>query len=609
MRVLLFFFLILSTISVKGQKTFGGVPASFYLKSESVIPGLSFSPILKMNKVMPESISIPYEVQSQSINLGRRQKLPSGEWLWQTYFEIPEAAGIVLMFKKLKLAPGAKLFFYSEDRAIVLGAYTSESNPEGGAFLTGILPRTKGYLELVEPAETKGQSILEIFRVDGMISSRIEDCHVGVACSEELKSEREGIVRVMMVLKEGMGFCTGSLVNNTAQDKKNLILTSFHCQDGYTPIYDLWKFEFDFYDPICGSNILENAKSTTIIGATFLAGRRESDFLLLEIQKEIPKETGVAYIGWNRLPNPPSTSVIFHHPQGDLTKITTSSIPATVFNNQIIWNNTYVENGDTVKVITPSNHHYRVNYNKGFIETGSSGAPLLNEKGEILGQLHGGSQMCDNGIVFFGRLFNSWEGGGTPETRLKDWLDPLNTEQSSLSLLSDFQENNLSFSGNLKNEKNAPIPNAEISLLLNGELLATQFSDASGNFSYSGLEVGMYEIQISKNDIGNNGVSTMDLIEIQKHIIQTILLSSPIKIAAADVNNSGSVSVQDVIKIRRVILNMDNEFNNTSEWLFFHQNLPIKPTFPINLSQTITNFEIIGIKLGDVNNTALTGNG
>jgi len=613
MRVLFFAVLMIFFHASYGQKTYGGVPASFLFKGEKrneSIPGLSFSPIQKINNEMPESISIPYEVSQNLTSLGRRQKLVNGEWIWQTSFEIPNAEGMVLMFKKLNLAPGARLFFYPEDRSTVLGSYTLESNPDGEAFITGIIPGQKGILELVEPAENRGQSILEIFRVDGIISSSIESCHVGVACSEELKHARNGIVRVMMVLKEGMGFCTGSLVNNTAEDARKLVLTSFHCQDGYTPLYNLWKFEFNYFDPVCGSNLVANAKPTTVIGANYLAGRRESDFLLLEIPKEIPKEAGIVFNGWNRLPEPPSSSLIFHHPKGDLKKITTSNIPASVFNNQIQWNNQYVENGDTFNVVTPANHHFRVNYNSGFIETGSSGAPLFNAKGEILGQLHGGSQMCNNGIVYFGRLFNSWEGGGTPQTRLKDWLDPLNTKVSMISLLTEISSDTLVFAGNIKNEKETPIPNALITMFLNGNEVESQLTNASGNFSFAGLAPGSYELSIIKPDQGNNGVSTMDLIDVQKHVIQTKPFDSNLKLAAADANKSGSVTTLDMIKIRRVILGMDCCFSNQeNEWLFFRQNGLIENKYPITFSQSIFDFQMTGIKIGDVNNSASTGNG
>jgi lysyl endopeptidase len=224
--------------------------------------------------------------------------------------------------------------------------------------------------------------------------------------------------------------------------------------------------------------------------------------------------------------------------------------------------------------------------------------------------LHGGSQMCNNGIVYFGRLFNSWEGGGTPQTRLKDWLDPLNTQLSAISLLTGISSDTLVLAGNIKNEKENPISNTLITLYLNGNELESQWTDGSGNFSFVGLSPGAYELSMIKPDQGNNGVSTMDLIDVQKHVIQTKPFNSNIKLAAADVNKSGSVTTMDMIKIRRVILGMDCCFSNEeNEWIFFLQNELIENKFPFTLNQSIFDFQMTGIKIGDVNNSASTGNG
>ena len=65
----------------------------------------------------------------------------------------------------------------------------------------------------------------------------------------------------------------------------------------------------------------------------------------------------------------------------------------------------------------------------GVTEPGSSGSPLFDVEGRIIGQLFGGGAACsgtvDNNLYdYYGRLGVSWEGGGTSSTRLRDWLDP-----------------------------------------------------------------------------------------------------------------------------------------------------------------------------------------
>lgn len=60
------------------------------------------------------------------------------------------------------------------------------------------------------------------------------------------------------------------------------------------------------------------------------------------------------------------------------------------------------------------------------------------------------------------------------------------------------------------------------------------------------------------------GVTTMDIILIQKHILGIKSLDSPYKIIAADVNNSQSITASDIAEIRKLILGVIESFPKTS---------------------------------------------
>ena len=113
-----------------------------------------------------------------------------------------------------------------------------------------------------------------------------------------------------------------------------------------------------------------------------------------------------------------------------------------------------------------------------------------------------------------------------------------------------------------------------------------------------------------------NGVSTIDLVFIQRHILGLTPLNTPYKMIAADVNHSGSITTFDMVLLRQVILqNIDDFPTNTSwrfvdaEFVFTDSGNPFMDDFP----ETITiepvggetyNIDFVAIKIGDVNGNA-----
>ena len=139
-----------------------------------------------------------------------------------------------------------------------------------------------------------------------------------------------------------------------------------------------------------------------------------------------------------------------------------------------------------------------------------------------------------------------------------------------------------------------------------------------GHFEFPDIPMGSnFTLRPHRNDDTMNGVSTLDLVLITRHILGVAPLDSPYKIIAADADRSGGVSTLDIVRIRRLILQIDDALpNNNTSWRFIPGNFEFPdPTNPFDVDfpeeYTISDFheehmdvQFVAIKVGDVNTSA-----
>jgi hypothetical protein len=87
------------------------------------------------------------------------------------------------------------------------------------------------------------------------------------------------------------------------------------------------------------------------------------------------------------------------------------------------------------------------------------------------------------------------------------------------------------------------------------------------------------------------GVSTYDLLQISKHILNIQALTEPWQLYAADANCSGTITNFDIIVIRKVLLGITDTFS-CSSWRFFPDGT--------NMAQQGACVGFKGVKIGDV---------
>jgi len=182
---------------------------------------------------------------------------------------------------------------------------------------------------------------------------------------------------------------------------------------------------------------------------------------------------------------------------------------------------------------------------------------------------------------------------------------------------------NYTLSGNIRTEFGQGIKDVAVTLSSPGQVYPTYITVGNGNYSFQiqGIN-GEATISAVRNDFHKNGVSTLDLVKIQKHLLGKDTLESPYLIVAADANNSQHVSAIDLVELRKLILGVYSELPANESWRFvpaaYVFSDPLDPwtdtiaPWPHNGSGTITitdlenpgNLDFIGIKIGDVNGTA-----
>lgn len=419
-------------------------------------------------------------------------------------------------------------------------------------------------------------------------------CHPNAACKEDslLQLISNSTVRMRLVMEEGIGWCSGSFINNARNDKTPYVLSAHHCQYDYTPIYDMWRFDFQYFSTTCTNPPLE-PQYFSITGCGLVAGGQASDFLLLLLNEDVPLNQEVTFAGWDRDDTAkPDTSYLVHHPNADIRKISTSVNEATIHPNQIGWVEGYT---------TPAHHHFRMKFTEGGHEPGSSGGPLFNQDGYLVGQLHGGTAGCEaTNNAFIGRLSKSWNLGASPQERLRDWLDPDQTGLTKLASIENIASGDIvTIHGIVSDPIGRPVKNAV--LKVTGSLTETITTTEDGTFQLLNVNRnGQYIITPEKKDHPTNGVNAIDLIAIQKHLLGKDTFELPWQYVAADATNNAMLSVGDIVVLQRLLLGKIQILPSSPSWRFDPPQIIIDP-IP---SGEPAEIEIMCIKIGDLNSTA-----
>jgi Dockerin type I domain len=172
------------------------------------------------------------------------------------------------------------------------------------------------------------------------------------------------------------------------------------------------------------------------------------------------------------------------------------------------------------------------------------------------------------------------------------------------------------FFGVVSTENNSPVKDVVISASVNDTVWGSGMTSSNGTYSIINprYDTIIYKIRANKiiDTDRRNGVTTLDIALISKHLLGVQTLNSPYKIIAADVNKDGEVDGIDMLAMRRFVLGITQTFPAATFWRFIDRNYIFSdPTRPfdenfhefINFMRKIrpSTINFMAVKLGDVN--------
>ena len=507
------FILINTSMFVAGQISAGGFPLQVNTQKSSrnqvvQLPAPAQSQIEEARAfntqnegLKPFRFAIPVKVSLSPQNSGQWFATNAGYNVWRLTVHSVNAKSLNIIFNNFQLSKGARLFLYNEKEDHYLGAFTSFNNKNSHKFAVSPVRGDEITIQYEVPERLGTPSDFEIVRVNhdfvGVLKSDRRplgiagDCNVDVNCSsgDKYLDLKNSVCRLIV---DGVEFCSGTLLNNTAEDGKPYILSAWHCYDEWE-LAETTVYTFNYESPYCAA--LDGDPVHSISGAVMKAHYDSLDLALVEMTLVPPPDFRPYYAGWNHSGSLPDSTVSIHHPLADIKKIAFDDDPPiyATFTSSSVKN--------------PNKGSFKVErWDDGVTEIGSSGGGLFNTKKQLIGTLSGGAAVCGNPVNdYFARFDKQWDFKSDSSQQLKYWLDPLNSGIPMLDGKQFYTGDNLckAFTNLEDNDEHA-----KVSLTIDGN-----FSGYWGGTNSAGIDeiVERFSLTGSENLKGVSfGVATAD---------------------------------------------------------------------------------------------------
>jgi lysyl endopeptidase len=345
-------------------------------------------------------------VGSGSMSLGASRSTREGS-VWTTAVRVPGATALRLHLTGVDLPKGAEIYVYNM-AGQAFGPYTGRGPLRNGDLHTNTVFGEQILLQVHTPADAPRASRLNIAEVGIMgarfaaprygpkgvyaddfsaitaqasnLCSNNADCVVNAACqsSAVVNTAKDAIATILFQSGASFYICTGGLIADTvATSVIPFFLTANHCISSSGEAASVETY-FDYATTCSSPNCTQPYNNVgETVGSTLVAGSSNTDVTLLRLSTAPTTPDGVAtYLGYLTTPVANTNNLALYrisHPSGSPQAYSEGVVDTTKGTCRTLNRGNFIYSRDTV----------------GGTEGGSSGSPVVNGAGQIVGQLYG----------------------------------------------------------------------------------------------------------------------------------------------------------------------------------------------------------------------------
>ena len=330
------------------------------------------------------------------VSFGAVARTPEGGRVWSAAISSEGAFGLRVHFDNFWLPPDTELYLFNETGKVA-GPYAGAGPFDSGEFWSHMVTGQLIYLQLrqygpakIRQLQQKFFDIADVGYVGRQMAARLADftkkfCDYNAGCVENAECQfevsvvddaRDAVAHMQYVKRPYLYVCSGGLLNNSADDYTPYFLTANHCisrdrEAGTLETYFQWTVACD---GACPTQWDDPLGVPSMLGSSVVATNKTGDYSLLLLDGDVPP--GVGFLGWTtdavaftanemlyRISHPAAAPQAYSSHRVDVDAGTCSSWPR----------GSWIYSRDVV----------------GATQGGSSGSPVVNGQGLVVGQLSG----------------------------------------------------------------------------------------------------------------------------------------------------------------------------------------------------------------------------